>query len=85
MSLPESLRHTHPPFRPVSGHSMSSIVDPRIFKLGMATQQFGPHVLRRACATQLLRTGSSLKEIADFLGHRDLRSVSDYAKVDPLL
>ncbi len=73
----------HPLYRPVSGHSMSSIVDPRIFKLGMAAQQFGPHMLRRACATQLLRTGSSLKEIADFLGHRDLRSVSNYARVDP--
>jgi integrase/recombinase XerD len=73
----------NPPYRPVSGHSMSSIVSPRIKKLGIATQQFGPHSLRRACATQLLRTGSSLKDIADFLGHRDLRSVSNYAKFDP--
>ena len=72
-----------PPYRPVSGHSMSSIVSPRIKKLGIATQQYGPHALRRACATQLLRTGSSLKDIADFLGHSDLRSVSNYAKFDP--
>ena len=62
---------------------MSSIICPRIKKLGMAAQQFGPHMLRRACATQLLRTGTSLKEIADFLGHSDLRSVSNYARFDP--
>ena len=71
-----------PPYRPVSGHSMSSIVSPRIKKLDIATQQFGPHALRRACATQLLRTGSSIKDIAEFLGHSDLRSVSNYAKFD---
>jgi integrase/recombinase XerD len=71
-----------PPYRPVSGHSMSSIACPRIKKLGIRTQQFGPHMLRRACATQLLRTGSSLKDIADLLGHSDLRSVSSYARFD---
>lgn len=70
----------HPPYRPVLGHSMSTIICPRIRKLGIETGQFGPHMLRRACATQLLRTGSSLKEIADLLGHRDLRSVANYAK-----
>jgi len=79
-SLFVTLRPLH---RPVSGHSMSSIICPRIVKLGMAAQGFGPHMMRRACATQLLRTGSSLKEIADFLGHRDLRSVSNYARFDP--
>ncbi len=72
----------HPPHRPVLGHSMCSIISPRIKKLGIVTQQFGPHMLRRACATQLLRTGTSLKDIADFLGHSDLRSVSNYARFD---
>jgi site-specific recombinase XerD len=72
-----------PPYRPVLGHSMSTIIGPRMKALGIATDQFGPHTLRRACATQLLRTGSSLKEIAEFLGHNSLRSVSTYAKYDP--
>jgi site-specific recombinase XerD len=73
----------NPPHRPVLGHSISSIIGPRIKNLGIATQQFGPHMLRRACATQLLRTGTSLKDIAEFLGHSDLRSVSNYARFDP--
>jgi integrase len=37
---------------------------------------------RSACATRFLRMGTSLKEIADFLGHRDMNSVSIYAKHD---
>jgi site-specific recombinase XerD len=73
----------HPPYRPVLGHTMSGTFYHRVKKLGMATHLFGPHMLRRACATQLLRTGTPLKDIADFLGHSDLRSVSAYAKFDP--
>jgi len=73
----------HPPYRPVLGHTMSSVFYGRVKKLGMETQQFGPHMLRRACATQLLRNGTPLKDIADFLGHSDLRSVGAYAKFDP--
>lgn len=42
----------------------------------------GPHALRHSCATRLLSQGSSLQEIADFLGHRDLNSVSIYARYD---
>jgi site-specific recombinase XerD len=61
---------------------MSSIIGLRMKKLGIATENFGPHILRHACATQLLRTGSSLKDIADFLGHSDLGSVSNYVKFD---
>lgn len=72
----------NPPYRPVLGHSMSTIINPRMKKFGIPATQLGPHMLRRACATQLLRTGSPLKDIADFLGHSDLRSVSSYAKFD---
>ena len=71
------------PHRPIGVGSMSAIFSPRIKRLGIVLQQYGPHILRRACATQLLRTGSSLQEIADFLGHSNLRSVSSYARFDP--
>lgn len=70
------------PYRPVLC-SMPMIISSRIKRLGIVAQQYGPHTLRRACATQLLRTGSSIKDVADFLGHRDLRSVCIYAKYDP--
>jgi len=73
----------HPPYRPVSGQSMSPIINPRMKRVDITLQRYGPHMLRRACATHLLRTGLSLKDIADFLGHSDLRSVGSYAKFDP--
>ena len=45
-------------------------------------QPCGLHALRHACATELLRKGTSLRGIADFLGHRSIRSVSIYAHCD---
>jgi site-specific recombinase XerD len=54
-----------------------------MIKLGIKSAKMGAHALRHACATELLRKGSSLKDIADFLGHRGLGSVSVYAKQDP--
>jgi site-specific recombinase XerD len=45
----------------------------------------GPHALRHACATHLLRQGSSLQEIADFLGHRNIDTVGIYARYDTRL
>ena len=51
-------------------------------RLGIVSAHNGPHALRHACATHSLRRGASLKEIADFLGHRDTKSVAIYAKYD---
>lgn len=42
----------------------------------------GAYVLRHTVATRLVRQGTSLKEVADFLGHRDLDTTAIYAKVD---
>jgi site-specific recombinase XerD len=51
-------------------------------KLAIELDHVGAHSLRHACATRLLDKGTSLKDIADFLGHRDMHSVSIYAKHD---
>jgi len=50
--------------------------------LGIESAHYGTHSLRHACATQLLHQGCSLIKIADFLGHRDIKSVGIYAKLD---
>ena len=49
---------------------------------GILDQPCGLHALRHACATELLRKGTSLRGIAEFLGHRSIRSVSVYAHCD---
>jgi integrase len=70
------------PYRPLNPSSLSDVVGFRIRRLGIEAESKGPHSLRHACATQLLRKGSSLREIAEFLGHRSMSSVSVYAKCD---
>jgi integrase/recombinase XerD len=72
----------HPPYRPMHPVWLTKMVTLRMKRLGICFDQMGPHSLRRACATELLRQGSSLREIADFLGHRDCQSVGIYAKFD---
>jgi integrase/recombinase XerD len=68
------------PYRPL--RSLWPVVSSRMKKLGIKSLNLGPHSLRHACATELLRKGTSLKDIADFLGHRGMQSVSIYAKYD---
>jgi len=70
------------PYRPIKSGALWSITGKRMRDLNIETQCFGAHAFRHACATQLLKKGSSLRDIADFLGHRDTKSVSIYAKYD---
>jgi site-specific recombinase XerD len=71
-----------PPYRPMALGAMWQIASRRIKRLGISSLHQGPHALRHACATHLLRQGTSLKEIADFLGHHDSKSIGIYAKHD---
>jgi integrase/recombinase XerD len=70
------------PYRAIRTGALWSITGKRMRALNIESEYFGPHSLRHACATQLLKKGSSLRDIADFLGHRDTKSVSIYAKYD---
>jgi integrase/recombinase XerD len=69
-----------PPYRSLG--SLAPIVKKQMRRAGVVSETCGTHALRHACATELLRKGASLSAIADFLGHRDIRSVSIYAKHD---
>lgn len=70
------------PHGQLPGSAMWVTVSDRIRGLEIELPHKGPHALRHSCATQLLKKGSSLKEIADFLGHRDTKTVSIYAQFD---
>ncbi|WP_158789377.1 site-specific integrase [Granulicella sp. L46] len=70
------------PWGPLLHGSVWRTTSRRFRTLGIDIEHLGPHALRHACATRLLQKGSSLKEIAEFLGHRDTKSVSIYAKFD---
>jgi integrase/recombinase XerD len=72
-----------PPYRKLTRHAVYHITHSRLERLGYRSGPRGPHSLRHAFATFLLENGASLKQIGDFLGHRDHRSVLTYAKFDP--
>ena len=70
------------PWGPLLHGTVWRTVSRRLRQLGIELNHLGPHALRHACATRLLQKGASLKEIAEFLGHRDTKSVGIYAKCD---
>jgi site-specific recombinase XerD len=70
------------PYRPLGRSPIGRIVRKQMKRMEIQSEQYGPHSLRHMCATRLLKKGSSLQEIADFLGHRSTTCVSTYAKFD---
>jgi site-specific recombinase XerD len=51
-------------------------------RAGLRGRVGGTHVLRRSLASRMLNAGATLKQIADFLGHKSIDTTSLYAKVD---
>ncbi len=72
----------NPPYRSLGTYGLWTLTSRRLRAAGIQCPKRGPHVLRHACATHLLRQGMSFKEIGDLLGHRSLEAVGIYAKVD---
>lgn len=70
------------PYRPLIQPTVSAIVNSRMHRIGIIARWHGPQALRHACATRLLALGTPLTEIADFLGHRNDKTVHVYAKLD---
>ena len=93
--LADYLRHERPdseygsvflrrrrPYLPLGPGAVGEVVRSLLRRLGEAGRPCGPHALRHAFATRLLKAGQSMKTIADLLGHRSLSATSIYAKVD---
>ena len=70
------------PLRPLSASSIGAIVRTRLRALGINLPRSGAHCLRHACASHLLASGFTLKQIGDHLGHRNANSTLIYTKVD---
>ena len=70
------------PYGPLSHGTVYDLCDRLFRRNGVESPRKGPHALRHACAMQLMKTGSSLREIATFLGHTDLHTVGQYARYD---
>jgi integrase/recombinase XerD len=70
------------PIRPLGRAAVHRIVFGRARSLDPPVVPDGAHALRHACATHLLEQGLSMKEIADYLGHRNLDTTALYASVN---
>lgn len=70
------------PLGGLGGMGIASIVRRAIERVGLQTPSRGAHLLRHSLATDLLRRGSSIPEIAELLRHRNPETTMLYAKVD---
>jgi len=68
------------PLRGLSPHTVGSIVREACTRAGLP--RVGAHRLRHTAATEMLRRGGSLSEIAQVLRHSELNTTNQYAKVD---
>jgi integrase/recombinase XerD len=68
------------PLRGLSPHTIGWIVREACTRAGLP--RVGAHRLRHTAATEMLRRGGSLSEIAQVLRHSELRTTTQYAKVD---
>lgn len=68
------------PARPIHPSSITGVVYRACRRAGLA--RVGGHRLRHALATEMLRQGGDLLEIAQVLRHSDLGTTAAYAKVD---
>jgi len=67
---------------PISSHAVTLVVVRALRRAGVEPPIAGAYVFRHTVASRLVRRGTSLKEIADFLGHRSLDTTAIYAKLD---
>jgi site-specific recombinase XerD len=68
--------------RTLSGNTVSAVVVRALARARVQSSLAGGHVLRHTVASRLVRRGASLKEVADFLGHRSLDTTAISAKLD---
>lgn len=68
------------PIGPLSADAIQALVRTHLRKAGISPPH--PHRLRHTAATQMLRQGASLDQIAQVLRHRSTDTTAIYAKVD---
>ena len=68
------------PRGPIRADLVGDIVERTCIRAGLPT--VGPHRLRHALASELLRHGAGLVAIGQILRHQDLATTALYAKVD---
>jgi site-specific recombinase XerD len=71
---------TRAPQGPIRAELVGDVVQRACVRAGVP--QIGPHRLRHAVATTMVRQGVALADISQVLRHRDLATTAIYAKID---
>lgn len=67
---------------PISNTAVTGVAVRALQRAGVEAPFGGAYVFRHTVASRLVQRGASLKEVADFLGHRCLDTTAIYAKLD---
>jgi len=70
------------PHEPVGEGAATTLVHRFMARIGLDGPGRGTHCFRHTAATHMVRNGARLKDVADVLGHRSLKSTQIYVKVD---
>jgi integrase/recombinase XerD len=76
------VRHYVPVGAPLRSANVTSAVQRAFRRAALEVPSRGAHTLRHTAATEMIRTGVSLKAVADVLRHRSLDTTLIYASVD---
>jgi site-specific recombinase XerD len=76
------VRHLRPRGLPLNSRAVRGLVRKAFRRAGVSSSSQGSHILRHTAATQMIRKGASLKDIADVLRHRSISTTAIYTKVD---
>lgn len=76
------LRHTLPVGAPIAAQHVRGAMRRAYARADLGTNRTGTHVLRRTFASRLHQAGSTLKEIADLLGHQSIDTTTTYTRID---
>jgi integrase len=76
------LRHATPSGAPVGANIVRNAVRMACVRAGLSASSVTPHMFRHTIATRLVRSGATMKEVADVLRHRSIDSAAIYAKLD---
>lgn len=70
------------PYRKITTSTVYQVATRALDGYGESLKHRGPHSYRHTCATHLINSGHTMKEVADVLGHQQLDTTQIYAKVD---
>lgn len=71
-----------PPYRQLSGGSVSGVAIRALPSAGVTVPRPGAHVFRRSFASQMVRRNVPMTTVSDLLGHAHLHTTTIYAKLD---